>query len=116
LIVKDRLLGEALILEHIRDAVLVDDPHIAVLWTLRAGREGCEGTDPTNVSVISYTKPYPGRRPALCLRVRRASRRPREAPLDEDAQALPRPPPEPAPAGVRQAAPHMRGARPEART
>lgn len=57
LLVKDRLLGEAPILEHVRDALLVDDPHVAVIWTLRAGREGCEGTDPTDVSLIPYPKP-----------------------------------------------------------
>ena len=54
LLAKDVTLGTAPGLEHVRQAVLVDEPKLALVWTLRAGREGCEGTDPTDVAVIPY--------------------------------------------------------------
>jgi hypothetical protein len=56
LLAKDQVLGQTTILENLESAVLVEEPRIAVLWSLRPGAEGCEGTDPTDVSIISYTK------------------------------------------------------------
>jgi tetratricopeptide (TPR) repeat protein len=49
---KDTELGHASTLDQLLAAVLVTDLDTVVLTTGRAGREGCEGTDPTQVDII----------------------------------------------------------------
>lgn len=56
-LVKDTELGTAKVLELLQEAVVVEEPRMMVLWTLRPGAEGCEGTDPTEVAVIPLAKP-----------------------------------------------------------
>jgi len=49
---KDTELGQASTLEQLLAAVFVADVNAVVLTTGRAGREGCEGSDPTQIDVI----------------------------------------------------------------
>lgn len=57
ILVKDTEVGTAKVLELLVDAVYVDEPRMMLLWTLRPGAEGCEGSDPTEVAVIPLAKP-----------------------------------------------------------
>lgn len=54
LLAKDTELGTASALEQITQAVIVEEPRLAIVWSLRPGAEGCEGSDPTEVAVIPY--------------------------------------------------------------
>jgi hypothetical protein len=60
----DQVLASRRILDHIDAAVWVEDARAAVVWSIRPGREGCEGTDPTAVTVLPAARPAgPGRKP-----------------------------------------------------
>jgi hypothetical protein len=50
-------LATARVLEQLQRAVYLDELGLLVLWTLRPGAEGCEGSDPTRVDLIKLTAP-----------------------------------------------------------
>ncbi|MBL9019254.1 MAG: hypothetical protein JNL83_34010 [Myxococcales bacterium] len=55
LLSKNTELGTARVLHSFGKAVLVDDPKLVVIWSLRPAAEGCEGSDPTEVAVMKLT-------------------------------------------------------------
>lgn len=49
---KDTELGHATTLTRLDLAIYVEDARVMVIFSGRPGREGCEGTDPTQIDVI----------------------------------------------------------------
>jgi hypothetical protein len=41
------------VLEQVLDAAYIDDSKTVLVWSMRPGREGCEGSDPTQISIIA---------------------------------------------------------------
>jgi hypothetical protein len=55
---KNDELGTGKVFDRLTRAVYVSGLDSVVIWSLRPGAEGCEGTDPTQVTVIPL-KPAP---------------------------------------------------------
>lgn len=49
-------LATAAVSEHLHAAVYLPDQRAIVLWSGRAGAEGCEGSDPTQIAVVALPK------------------------------------------------------------
>jgi len=61
---KNDELGSGKVLEHLHRAVFVSALDAVVVWSGRPGAEGCEGTDPTLVTVIPVKQPAAAATPA----------------------------------------------------
>ncbi len=61
---KDTELGRGAVLERLDKVVFVPDLRAVVAWSVRPGAEGCEGTDPTQVTVIPVSLPAAAATPA----------------------------------------------------
>ncbi len=54
---KNTELGTGVVLEHLQAATYVPDANVVVVWSGRPGAEGCEGSDPTEVTLIALRSP-----------------------------------------------------------